>query len=131
VQGHVRSKLMACQGSIVGLQLAYLLPEMAEADHGRRGLPSGDVLRAKSRTVISIILRVGSSALVSAATTRGAHSVLKLQYSSADLNLSSPATCFTQRLSARPCGRLFPYIPVPHIGTIQASQARWASQRAC
>src|SRR5262245_17917382 len=68
---------------------------MAEADHGRRGLPSRDVLRAKSSTVASIIIRVGSSALVSPATTGGAHSVMKLQYSSADLNLSSPATCFS------------------------------------
>jgi hypothetical protein len=40
-----------------------LLAEMIEADHASRGLPSGDVFCAKSRTVVSIFLRVGSSLL--------------------------------------------------------------------
>jgi hypothetical protein len=60
---------------------SYLLAEMVEADHASRGLPSWDVFRAKSSTVVSILLRVGSSALVSPATTVGEISVMKLQYS--------------------------------------------------
>ena len=50
---------------------SYLLAEMVEADHASRGFPSGDVFRARSSTVISIFFRVGSSALVSPATTVG------------------------------------------------------------
>ena len=46
----------------------YLRAEIVEADHARQGLPSGDVLRAKSSTAASILLRVGSSALASPAT---------------------------------------------------------------
>src|SRR5262245_3680621 len=80
---------------------SYLLAEMVEADHASRGSPSGDVFRAKSSTVVSISLRVGSFALASPATTVGEISVMKLQYSSADLNLSSPTTCFTA-MSFRP-----------------------------
>jgi len=48
---------------------SYLLAEMVEADHASRGWPSGDVFRAKSSTVVSIFFRVGSSALVSPATS--------------------------------------------------------------
>src|SRR5262245_505213 len=74
---------------------SYLLAEMVEADHASRGFPSGDVFRAKSSTVVSNFFRVGSSALVSPATTVGEISVMKLQYSWAELNLSSPSTFLT------------------------------------
>ena len=68
--------------SVVGICTgSYLLAEMIEADHDNRGLPSGHVFRAKSSTVVSIFFRVGSSALVSPATTVGEISVMKLQYS--------------------------------------------------
>jgi len=80
---------------------SYLLPEITEADHGRRGLPSGDVLRARSSTVASIFLQVGSSAFARPATTGAAISVIKRQYSSAVLKVISPATVFTV-MSFRP-----------------------------
>ena len=80
----------------------YLRAEIVEADQARHGLPSGDVLRAKSSTTASILLRVGSSALASPATTGAAISVMKPQYSSADFETpSSPTTCFTA-MSFRP-----------------------------
>ena len=97
------------RGAIV--RMFYLLPVTTLADHGSRGLPSGDVLRAKSSTVASIFFWVGPSAFASPATTGAAISVIKFQYSSADLKRSSPATFFSDTSFRPPLRKAVPIYP--------------------